>query len=71
MEEHHLIINFACRQCQQPFDGDVGQINLDEHTLRPRFEKPIICPDGGERSLEEVYLSERGQTQLTEATLTH
>ena len=65
-----MIINFACRQCKQPFDGDVGQINLDEHALRPRFAKPIICPNCGERSLEEVYLSERGHSQMTEATLT-
>jgi hypothetical protein len=65
-----MIINFACRQCKQTFDGDVGQINRDEHALRPRFEKPIICPDCGERSLDEGYLTERGQTQMTEATLT-
>jgi hypothetical protein len=65
-----MIINFACRKCKQTFDCDVGQINLDEHALRPRFEKPLICPDGGERSLDEAYLTERGQTQMTEATLT-
>lgn len=65
-----MIINFACRKCKQTFDCDVGQINRGEHALRPRFEKPIICPDGGKRTLDEVYLTEPGQSQMTEATLT-
>ena len=65
-----MIINIECRKCKRTFDCDVGQINLDEYALRPRFAKPIICPNCGERSLEEVYLSERGQSQMTEAALT-
>ena len=31
-------------------------------------EKPIICPRCGERTMDEVLLTELGQSQMTEAT---
>jgi len=40
---------------------------MDPGAERPRFEQPIICPSCGERTLDEVYLTERGHGQLTDA----
>ena len=64
-----MVINFECRTCQRIFDGEVGRVSMDPGAERPRFEQPIICPSCGERTLDEVYLTERGQGQLTDAVL--
>lgn len=62
-------INFQCRQCQQVFDSEVGQIRFEPGAERPEFEQPIACPACGERTMDEVFLTETGQGQLTEAVL--
>ena len=62
-------INFECKGCHQEFDCDVGGIGINEKTLRPDFEKPIICPRCGQRTIDEVFLTELGQSQMTEATM--
>jgi hypothetical protein len=36
--------------------------------MRPIFEKDIVCPRCGKRSIDEVLLTELGQSQMTEAT---
>jgi hypothetical protein len=61
-------INFECKVCKREFDCDVGQIGINDQTMRPVFEKPIICPRCGERTMDEVLLTELGQSQMTEAT---
>jgi len=61
-------INFDCKGCRQEFDCDVGKIGINDQTMRPDFEKPIICPRCGERTLDEILLTELGQSQMTEAT---
>ena len=63
-------INFECKKCKRIFDCDVGKISFDWNgeSDRPEFEKPIICPKCGIRSMDDVFLTEIGQTQLTEAT---
>ncbi len=61
-------INFNCKGCKKEFDGDVGQIGINDQTMRPDFEKPIICPQCGERTIDEVLLTELGQSQMTDAT---
>ena len=63
-----MVINFECRKCEVPFDCDVGTITLSESSDRPNFEEEIICPKCGEVSMDEVYLTELGQSQLTQAT---
>ena len=63
-----MIIEFECRKCRQEFECEVGQVAVDEESLRPVFQKPIVCPRCGNRSIDEVYLTELGQSQLTEAT---
>jgi len=62
-------INFQCRQCQTVFDNEVGQIDFPPEANRPRFEQPILCPSCGERTMDEVHLTELGQGQLTEVLL--
>ena len=32
----------------------MGKIGINEATMRPEFEKPIICPQCGERTMDEV-----------------
>jgi|WetSurMetagenome_2_1015567.scaffolds.fasta_scaffold62491_2 hypothetical protein len=64
-----VIINFQCKKCRKVFDCDVGLVDVDEKTFRPLFGKKIVCPGCGERSLEDVFLTELGQSQLTTATL--
>ncbi len=61
-------INFECKECKREFDCDVGQIGINDQTMRPDFEKPIICPRCGERTMDEVLLTELGQSQMTDAT---
>lgn len=62
-------INFECKQCHGIFDSEVGVIKLNEQTFRPDFEKEIMCPKCGTRTIDEVFLTEIGQSQMTEATM--
>jgi len=62
-------INFECKKCNGIFDSDVGTIKINEQTFRPDFEKPIRCPKCGVRTIDEVFLTELGQSQMTEATM--
>jgi len=64
-----MLINFQCRQCQTVFNSEVGQIDFDPEAERPRFEHLPVCPRCGERTLDEVELTELGQGQITEAFL--
>ena len=56
-------LNFECKSCHMHFDSYVGQISFDEDP--PRLEKKPVCQKCGERTIEEVYLTEIGQGQLT------
>ncbi len=62
-------INFECQKCKNSFNCDVGQVSIDETTMRPKFEKKMICPKCGELTIDDVHLTEIGQGQLTEATM--
>ncbi len=62
-------INYECKKCHKEFDCEMGQIGINEVTMRPDFERPIVCPRCGERTMEDVLLTELGQSQLTEATM--
>lgn len=52
-------INYECKKCHKEFDCEMGQIGVNEVTMRPDFERPM----------EEVLLTELGQSQMTEATM--
>ena len=62
-------INFECQNCRNIFDCDVGQVSIDEKSMRPRFEKKLVCPKCGELTMDDVHLTELGQGQLTDATM--
>ena len=62
-------INFECKKCQDIFDCDVGAVSICESSFRPQFENEIIWPKCGQRSIDDVLLTELGQSQLTQATL--
>jgi hypothetical protein len=64
-----MVINFECKECRGIFDCDVGTVTVPEDSDRPHFEKEIICPKCGQRTMHEVLLTELGQSQITEATL--
>jgi hypothetical protein len=61
-------INFECKKCRREFDCEVGEISLSNDGMRPVFEKDIICPGCGKLSMDDVFLTELGQSQMTEAT---
>jgi hypothetical protein len=51
------------------FNGDIGRITFPEDLCsgqRPAFEKDVVCEKCGVLTLDEVELTELGQTQLTE-----
>lgn len=58
-------LNFKCKKCRKEFDSDVGGVSFPIEEERPHFEKDIICPICGILSMDEVELTELGQTQLT------
>ena len=62
-------INFECKGCKKEFDCDVGKVGINAQTMRPDFEEPITCPRCGVRTLDQVRLTELGQSQMTEATV--
>jgi len=64
-----MLINFECRRCRRTFDCDVGSVSLREDSDRPHFEKELLCPTCGQLTIDDVWLTELGQSQLTEATL--
>jgi len=64
-----MLVNFECKRCRRTFDCDVGSVSLLEDSERPHFEKGLLCPTCGELTIDDVWLTELGQSQLTEATL--
>ncbi len=62
-------ISFECKKCRKEFACQMGRIGINRQTTRPDFQKPIICPLFGERTMNEVLLTELGQSQMTEATM--
>ena len=57
-------LNFLCKKCRREFDCDVGKISFPIEETRPRFEKDIVCLRCGVLTMDEVELTEPGQTQL-------
>lgn len=68
-KEKIVEINFECQKCKNIFNCDVGQVSIDEKTMRPKFENKLVCPKCGDLTMNAVHLTELGQGQLTEATM--
>ena len=64
-----MTINFECKKCRGKFDCDVGKIGIDDIRMRPTFERGIVCPKCGKLTMDDVLLTELGQSQMTEATM--
>jgi hypothetical protein len=62
-------INFECKGCKREFNCEMETIGIIEATMRPNFKNPSVCPRCGEKTMDEVLLTELGQSQLTEATM--
>ncbi|MCH7728555.1 MAG: hypothetical protein IH991_19045 [Planctomycetes bacterium] len=60
------VINFKCKKCRREFDGDVGKVTFPPEAMRPVFEKEITCPRCGTLTMNDVELTEFGQTQMTQ-----
>lgn len=60
------VINFRCKRCWDYFDFDVGSISFELVDERPQFENQIKCECCGILTLDEVELTELGQSQLSE-----
>ena len=61
-----MVINFECQKCRSLFDCDIGTVTFPESSDKPDFEREIICPNCGSLSMDEVLLTEIGQSQLSE-----
>lgn len=61
-------INFICKKCGKEFDCNVGEVTFPSYMpgARPVFEKGIQCNSCGILTMDEVELTEWGQTQLSE-----
>lgn len=64
-----MTINFECKKCCKEFDCDVGMISISEASMLAIFEKDFICPRCGKVSMDNVLLTELGQSQTTDATM--
>jgi hypothetical protein len=65
-------INFKCKKCNQIFCYDAGRMTFPHDIYKgkcPNFEREIYCARCGLLTLDDVELTELGQTQLTELFL--
>lgn len=63
-----MIIEFECLLCNKPFACDVGSVTIDEQEMLPSFSNKIYCPFCcNEKGLDDLNLTELGQSQLTRA----
>lgn len=65
------VLNFKCKRCERGFNCEVGEITFPVNSERPHFDRDIICKRCGILTMDEVELTEKGQTQLTEIHLKH
>jgi len=63
------LYSFKYKKCKRVFDFDVGKISFELVDERPQFENEIGCPHCEPLTLNEVELTEIGQTELTEIYL--
>lgn len=61
-----MYISLECRVCQTQFAGEVGQVSF---TPEPVFSNRPVCPKCGPRTNDQLWLTEQGQSELTELYL--
>lgn len=57
------ILNFKCKKCRKIFDFNVGKITFGD---KLSFENNIFCKKCGLLEIDDLELTELGQTQATE-----
>jgi hypothetical protein len=57
------ILNFRCKKCRKIFDFNVGKITFGD---KLSFENNIFCKKCGMLEIDNLELTELGQTQATE-----
>lgn len=62
------MLNFDCEKCRENFTCDVGKITFafTRTNNRPTFEKEIRCTNCQIITMDDVILTESGQTKLTD-----
>ena len=61
-------LNVECKKCSKIFDAQMGAVKFTSG--QPSFELNPTCPKCGElEGIEDIYLTEMGQSQLTESYL--
>jgi DNA replicative helicase MCM subunit Mcm2 (Cdc46/Mcm family) len=66
IREALVIISFDCRDCHADFASEVGPVTF---TPDPVFSIPPSCPECGPRTNDQVWLTDEGQSQLTDVYL--
>ena len=63
-----MFLSIECKKCKSEFDANVGAISFDDSDVgpKPSFEKNPECNKCGELTINDIYLTEMGQGQLTE-----
>jgi hypothetical protein len=64
--EDLVIISFDCQDCHAEFTSEVGPVTF---TPDPVFSIPPSCPECGPRTNDQVWLTDEGQSQLTDVYL--
>ena len=62
------VIRFECATCHTEFNSDIIKAdfsNVHSPDGKPSFERNPQCPQCGDRTVDQVYLTEIGQGQLT------
>lgn len=62
-------LEFVCKKCQKRFVCDVGHIFFPPNQDRPTFEADIVCSTCGVLTMDDVELTEYGQTQISSVFL--
>lgn len=57
------ILNLKCKRCGKTFDFNVGKITFGN---KLSFENKIFCKKCGLVEIDDLELTELGQTQVTE-----
>ena len=63
-----MYLNVECKKCKAELDANVDLISFDESDLdsKPTFDKNPECDKCGKLTVNDIYLTEVGQGQLTQ-----
>lgn len=62
-------INFEYKKCNEIFVFEAEKRKMNEQTFRPNFKKEITRPKCAVLTIDEVFLTILGQSQMTEVMM--